>query len=162
MSLNYFANLEFLRALPHNPPFGAGRGALASLRRSEPEPHPWRVADPSPAAWRVADPDPVPWAVAFLVSAVSAKVTAASMANKEAAQQAVAAADASIARFLDDWCGTPHPGWPFPGPPPWVWIISSEVTFVANTLQDGQLRTGLVEVAGKVADRGSAPAPLAQ
>jgi hypothetical protein len=161
MSLNYFANLELLRALPHNPPFGAGRGAFASLGRSEPEPSAWRAAGPSPEPWRVTDPDRIPWAVAFLASAVSAKVTAASMANKEAAQQAAAAADASIARFIDD-CGTIFPRWPFPGPPPWPWIISSELTWLANTLQDGQLRSELAKVAGQVADQGYAATPLAR
>ncbi len=97
------------------------------------------------------NPDPVPWSVAFLVSAVSSKAAAASMSNKAAAQQFIAAADQAIAAFIDsdDIC----PRWPFPGPPPWLSVIASELTLVANTLQEGNLRTGILNVAGQVLDR---------
>jgi hypothetical protein len=97
------------------------------------------------------NPDPVPWSVAFLISAASSKAAAASMSNKAAAQQFIAAADQAIASFIDsdDIC----PRWPFPGPPPWLSVIASELTLVANTLQEGNLRTGILNVAGKVLDR---------
>jgi hypothetical protein len=96
-------------------------------------------------------PDPIPWAVAFLVSAVSSKVAAANMTNKTAAQQIIVGADQAITAFIDsdDIC----PRWPLPGPPPWLSIIASELTLVANTLQDGALRTGILQVAGQVLDR---------
>lgn len=97
------------------------------------------------------EPTPTPWSVAFLVSAVSSKEAAAQMANKDAAQQIIAAANASIARFIDsdDIC----PRWPWPGPPPGLSIIASELILVANTLQEGSLRTGILQVAGQVLDR---------
>jgi hypothetical protein len=97
------------------------------------------------------NPDPVPWAVAFLLSAASSKAAAANMANKVAAQQIIAGADQAIASFIDsdDIC----PPWPFPGPPPWLSIIASELTLVANTLQEGLLRTGILQIAGQVLDR---------
>jgi len=97
------------------------------------------------------NPDPVPWAVAFLVSAVSSKVAAANMANKDAAQKIIATADQAIAGFLDsdDIC----PRWPFPGPPPWLSIIASQLTLVASTFEEGSLRTGILQVAGAVLDR---------
>jgi len=106
----------------------------------------------------VVDPDPVPRSVAFLVSAVSSKEAAANMTNKVAAQQVIAAADATIAKFIDsdDIC----PPWPYPGPPPWLSIIASELTLFANTLQEGSLRTGILQVVGKVLDRGLNPQPL--
>jgi ABC-type glycerol-3-phosphate transport system substrate-binding protein len=90
-------------------------------------------------------------AVAFLVSAVSSKAAAANMTNKAAAQQIIAAADQAIAAFIDsdDIC----PRWPYPGPPPWLSIIASELTLVANTLQEGSLRTGILQAAGRVLDR---------
>ena len=97
------------------------------------------------------NPDPVPWAVAFLVAAVSSKAAAAHMTNKTAAQQLTAGADQAIAEFLDsdDIC----PRWPYPGPPPWLSIIASELTVVANTLQEGSLRSGILQVAGQLLDR---------
>ncbi len=93
----------------------------------------------------------LPWSVEFLVSAVSSKAAAGQMKNKAAAQQFIAAADQAITAFIDsdDIC----PPWPFPGPPPWLSIIAAEVTMVANTLQDGALRAGLMQVAGQLLDR---------
>jgi hypothetical protein len=89
--------------------------------------------------------------VVFLVSAVSSKVAAAHMTNKEAARQIIATANQAITSYLDsdEIC----PRWPYPGPPPWLSIIASELTLVANTLQEGGLRAGILEVAGQVLDR---------
>jgi hypothetical protein len=100
------------------------------------------------------NPDPVPWSVAFLVSAASSIQAAANMTNKSAAQQIIAAANQAIAAFLDsdDIC----PRWPWPGPPPWLSIIASELTLYANTLQEGSLRNGILQVAGQVLDRAQA------
>ena len=97
------------------------------------------------------NPAPVPWAVAFLVSAASSKAAAAHMTNKTAAEQIIAGAEQAITSFLDsdDIC----PRWPFPGPPPWLSIIASELTLVANTLQEGRLRANILEIAGQLLDR---------
>jgi hypothetical protein len=96
-------------------------------------------------------PDPMPWAVAFLLSAVSSKVAAANMTNQTAAQQIIAGANQAITAFIDsdDIC----PPWPFPGPPPWLSIIASQLTLVANSLQAGALQAGILQVAGQVLDR---------
>src|SRR5580704_16598752 len=90
----------------------------------------------------------------FLVLAVNSKVAAANMTNQAAAQQIIAAADECIATFLDsdDIC----PRWPFPGPRPWLAVIASELTSVANMLQEGSLRAGILQVAGQVLDRAQA------
>jgi len=100
------------------------------------------------------NPDPVPWSVAFLVSKVSSKEAAANMTNKAAAQQIIADADEAITEFIDsdDIC----PRWPYPGPSPWLSIIASVLTFVANTMQVGSLRIGILQVAGQVLDRAQA------
>ncbi len=114
----------------------------------------WGGSDVNPQL----NPDPVPWSVAFLVSAVSSKVAAANMTNKAAAQQFIATTDQAITGFIDgdDIC----PPWPFPGPPPWLSVIESELTLVANTLQEGTLRTSILQVAGRVLDRALNPQPL--
>jgi hypothetical protein len=129
-------------------PEPAPRGIYLSERRDA-VPSPWRET-PEPIPWR-ENPDPVPWSVSFLVSAVSSKVAAANMTNETAAQQIIAAADGAITAFIDsdDIC----PRWPYPGPPPWLSIIASELTLVANSFPEGALRTGILQVAGHVLDR---------
>jgi hypothetical protein len=89
--------------------------------------------------------------LAFLLSSVSTKVAAANMSNKQSAQQVVAAVDTGISQFLDsdDIC----PPWPYPGPPIPLVDLVSELTFVANTVQDGSLRAALLSVVGQVLDR---------
>jgi hypothetical protein len=111
---------------------------------------------------RASNPPPVPWlerSVAFLLAAVSSQVAAKQMstANASAAQQIIAAETAAIAAFIDsdDIC----PRWPWPGPPPWLSVIASELTLVANTLQAGDLQTGILQVAGQVLDRAQALTP---
>ncbi len=93
-------------------------------------------------------------AVAFLVTTVSSKEAATNMTNKEAAQQIIAAANATISEYIDgdDIC----PPWPWPGPPPWLSVIASELTLVANSLQEGSLRSNILQVAGQVLDRSQA------
>jgi hypothetical protein len=100
------------------------------------------------------NPDPIPWSVGFLVSAASSIQAAANMTNKSAAQQIIAAANQVITAFLDsdDIC----PRWPWPGPPPCLPIIASELTVYANTLQEGALRNGILQIAGQVLDRAQA------
>jgi hypothetical protein len=115
--------------------------------------YPWGSGNSGIAVFseRRENPDPVPWAVAFLVSAVSSKVAACNMTNQTAATQIATSADQTIAAFIDsdDIC----PPWPFPGPPPWLSIIASQLTLVANSLQPGALQTGILQVAGQVLDR---------
>ena len=126
------------------------------------EPLPWSVparrpengTEPLPWGRPRHNIGPVPRAVAFLIEAVSSKEAAKNMtnaANNAAAQQIIAAADEAIAEFIDgdDIC----PRWPYPGPPPWLSIIATELTLAANTLQEGGLRTGILQVAGQVLDR---------
>ncbi|MBV8135526.1 MAG: hypothetical protein JO121_07790 [Deltaproteobacteria bacterium] len=89
--------------------------------------------------------------VTFLMKTVTTKVAASNMSDKKAAQNIIAAADNAIAEYLDsdDIC----PRWPFPGPPPWLVSAASELTLIANTFQEGPLRTEILNVAGLVLDR---------
>jgi hypothetical protein len=101
----------------------------------------------------------VPRGANWLVSALTSKEAAARMQNREASQQIIGAIDQSISNYLDsdDIC----PPWSWPGPPPWLSMIASELTFIANTLQEGSLRNNLLEVAGRVLDRAALnPPPL--
>ena len=144
----YFGSYEhLLKELLHNPFLGSGQGGPHRAAAFEgPVPDPWRAAYTSPARQ----------AVALLVSAATAKETAAAMSDKSHAKQIAASADAAISEVLDDYCGTPprKVPWPFPGPPPWVWEIASELTAAANTFQEGALRTSLLQISGRVLDKG--------
>lgn len=112
-----------------------------------------RMADPSPEPWRLA-PEPDPWRVAVpqLFRAVQARDLASRLKGEAGESLARSSAEA-IDSILDDWCGT-RPRfipWPYPGPPPWVWEIASELSLIANTLQPGSLREGLLDVAARAA-----------
>jgi hypothetical protein len=100
---------------------------------------------------------------ALLVSAATAKDTASAVGNKEAANQITTSAENTISQVLDDFCGTPPRTvpWPFPGPPPWVWEIASQLTAAANTLQEGSLRTSLIQISGRVIEKGMGQAKSA-
>jgi hypothetical protein len=100
---------------------------------------------------------------ALLVSAATAKDTASAVGNKEAANQITTSAENAISQALDDFCGTPPRAvpWPFPGPRPWVWEIASQLTATANTLQEGSLRTSLIQISGHVIEKGMGQAKSA-
>lgn len=128
--------------------------SLPYLSRN-PVPSPWFESTPMPG---LHGPSPDPWlthyGVSFLVSAVASKVAATAMTNKEAAEKVARAADSSISQFIDDYCGTPPriPVWPFPGPPPWVREIASQLTVIAHTFAEGEMRTSLARLAGQLFD----------
>lgn len=112
--------------------FGHSLAGKTQLDRVRPRPH-------------------MPRGAGWLIAALSAKEAAANMQNKQAARQIIAGIDRSIASYLDsdDIC----PPWPWPGPPPWLSMIASELTLVANTLHEGSLRNSMLAAAGQVLDR---------
>jgi hypothetical protein len=143
----YFGSYEqLIKALLHNPFLGSGQGGFP----------PRAFEDPQSSPWRNAHVNPTQQAVALFISAATAKATASAMSDKEMARQIVASADAAISEVMDDYCGTPprKVPWPFPGPPPWVWEISSELTTAANALQEGSLRSSLLDISGRVLSKG--------
>jgi len=95
------------------------------------------------------------WARPFLTQALATKVAASAMTNRAAAQQVIAHAEATVAEFLDDYCGTPPRliPWPYPGPPPWVSALAAELVQEANQLHEGPLQAALVRLSGQVLDR---------
>jgi hypothetical protein len=97
-------------------------------------------------------PQPWPWVVDALASAVAVRALAAGMPHGPGRSQLRGSADAAIQQILDDYCGTPPRlvPWPWPGPPPWVFAIALQLTAMANTMEEGAMRNGLLEVAGQV------------
>jgi hypothetical protein len=119
---------------------------------------------PIPTPWMLAYPFPHPWmpAVEALVAAVNAQQLAATVEGPLRGQLEQSAS-ASIARVLDDYCGTPPRliPWPYPGPPPWVFAIASKLNTIANGSESAGMQAGLLKVAGQVLERGFGQAPAA-
>ncbi len=143
----YFVSRDdLIRALLHDPFLGSGEG-------------PPRPQSLMPGARPYAmDPQPVPWChvVEGFVAAVNVRDLASQVSDDGIRKDMERSANRSVAQLLDDYCGTPprlwH--WPWPGPPPWVFAIASELNAIANTMQEGGLRSGLQEIAGRVAAAG--------
>jgi hypothetical protein len=119
---------------PNLPTTGSLSGGLArQLERFDPVPTPWRSA------------------VVQLAQAAQAKSLATRLHDTQKVLM-TRSADATIGAILDDVCGTPSRHWPWPGPPPWAWHIASELTSLANSVQPGELRESLFDIAKKAAE----------
>jgi hypothetical protein len=106
------------------------------------------------------DPQPSPWrgAAAYILSALTVKDAAQKLGDAQLKSNILRQVDSSIDQFLDDYCGTPprpRP-WPWPGPVPSIFPLVSELTFIANTLAAGALRTSLEQVSAKALEKGFA------
>jgi hypothetical protein len=126
---------------------GYEQGPLLPLVRSPP-------TGISPQGWTEWPRRLTEWAVPFLVTIVTTQQAASAMKNKEAAQQVIATGETAISQFLDDYCGTPPRliPWPFPGPPPWISEIASQLAKEAHTIQAGSLQTAMLQLSGRVLD----------
>ncbi len=135
---------DLIRALLHDPFLGSGNGP--------PRPHNIMLGA-RPAAM---EPNPSPWrhVVEGFVAAVSVRDLASQVPDEAVRNEMERSASQSIVQLLDDYCGTPPRLWPWPGPPPWVFGIASELNAIASTLEAGGLRSGLQEVAGQVVAKG--------
>jgi hypothetical protein len=144
---------DLTNSLLNDPFLGSGRG----------HGFPYGVAatglidDRWPPPLRRAEPNPSPWspAVSLLISAISMKEVAFRLPDGELRKDITQRADHAISVFIDDYCGTPprRIPWPWPGPPPWVYSIVSELATAANSFQEGSMRNEVLNVAGQIAQR---------
>jgi hypothetical protein len=156
----YFGSYEqLLNELLSNPFLGGGSTshpplqALRAYRYGTELPS----AGPSPVPWRgLESPHHVPWrleAAGYLVSVLALREAAAGAGEEGGA--VVRSADLAIDRFIDDYCGTVwHIPWPVPGPGPWVFGLASQLSLIANTLQQGELRNAVQNLAAGVIRKG--------
>jgi hypothetical protein len=134
---------------PDNPfgPYGPWGPVIRSdwLQVAGPVPDPWLVFGPQPDPWRLMGPGPQPWRVGVAYSSrIAALTAAAAVQGVSVARSATGddgraheAARASLAKLVDDYCGTPprHP--PIPGvrfPPPKSEPTPADLTAAALTL----------------------------
>jgi hypothetical protein len=104
-------------------------------------------------------PLPSPWKTAsVLLSQLSLKEVALKLPEGEGSAKSslLTGIDDAIADALDE-CGTPWPGWHWPGPPPWVFEVVSILGLAANAFQPGYLQKETFAIATKVLERASAP-----
>jgi hypothetical protein len=146
----YFGSYEQLVAeLLNNPFLGSGRGGPVPAVRAEQS----RQHDAE------LNPQPLPPfhspVISYLGTLVSMQELSRNVTNPSVAKQLAGSAEAAFAAFLDDYCGTPprQIPWPWPGPPPWVLSLAAEVVSVANTYQAGAFRDGLLNFAGRIAEK---------
>lgn len=147
---------ELVKALLHNPFLGSGAGG------------PHRFAErqtasatefPNPDDTTVSHHPPRPNEyTASLLAQVSLR-QAATRLPKEQGKEIIGQIDGAIADEIDFICGSVpiilrlrH--WP-PPPPPWTFSsVAAELTLIANTLQEGGLRTELERVSGALLETG--------
>jgi hypothetical protein len=118
----------------------------------------------SPASHKGAsDPEPLPWRPEFaqsvanrLVLAAAAKVTGERLTKKgypDAGTHLSSSGSATMAQLIDEHCATPYPGWPFPGPPPWVYEILTEITLRSGMMSQGEMQRGLSELGDQISQK---------
>ena len=146
---------QLMAALLHNPFLGGGGGGIP------PSTHPEAMMS-SPGIARLGlpglglEPNPSPWvsAVSSLIAVISLREVASKMPDGQVKIGLSKRVDSAISSFIDD-CGTKHPGWPWPGPPPWAYPIASELAVAANTITEGNVRNEVLQVAGQIIERAS-------
>ena len=153
----YFGSYEHLVQELLGNPFLRGGGtapcprveALWAGPTDYPVPNPWRkgpVDYPQPSPWRAG-------AAGYLVSVLALREAAAGASD--AGVGSVRSAQRAIDQFADDCCGTTwHIPWPVPGPGPSVFGLASQLSLIANTLQPGELRNAVQNLAGQVVRKG--------
>lgn len=143
----YFGSYaELVNALLHDPFLGSGRPSGPVPRAEEINPQPLPPRNP---------------VISYLGTLAGMQELAKNIPNAAVAKQVAAGAESAFAAFLDDYCGTPphQIPWPWPGPPPWVIGLASELVSVANTYSAGSFREGMLSMAGRIAEKGlAAPA----
>ncbi len=122
----------------------AGSADYIRLQTKESGPWPWDEHTGSgPNAWQPRSP-----AVALFVSAAAIKEIASKLPEGQIRRDLVSAADQSLAEWEDDYCGT-HPPHPLA-----AFALASELAVFANSLQEGTLRTSILQEAGQIAQKG--------
>jgi hypothetical protein len=144
---------NLINSLLHDPFLGSGRGHSFPYAVAGPD----LIDDYWPPPLRRAEPNPSPWSpsVSLLMSAISFKEVASKLPDGQLRNDMGKRADQAISMFIDDYCGTPprRIPWPWPGPPPWVYPILSELAMAASSFQEGSLRNEVLHVAGQIAQR---------
>jgi hypothetical protein len=167
---SYFGSWEELvRSLLHNPFLGSGTQTnhplLAYLQQrpphiGPPDPGPLDIANfLNPGVLAALNPQPLPPRV--MTSIFVAQLAIRDLTShlpKEQGGELTTRLDQSIADEIDFVCGTvPHVHGPIPGPSPFPFAIAAELNLLGNTIQEGSLRTSVLQLAGQIVNKATAP-----
>lgn len=163
----YFGSWEELvRSMLHNPFLGGGihHPLLSYLQRpphiGPPDPGPLDIASFfNPGVISALNPQPLPpRALAALFIAQLSVRELASHLPREQGSDLTTRVDQAIADEIDFVCGSvPHVHGPVPGPPPYPFAVAAELNIVGNVLQEGTLRTSVLQLAGQIINQATAP-----
>jgi len=159
---SYFGSWEELvRSMIHNPFLGSGihHPLLSYLQRphlGSPDPMPLDVAGFfNPGVMTALNPQPLPPRVMTSIFVAQLAVRdLTSKLPKEQGNQLNSNIEQSIADEIDFVCGTvPHVHPPIPGPSPFPFTVAAELNVFGNTLQEGSLRTSVLQLASQIVNR---------
>jgi len=153
--------------MSYTPSFGPGSviwGQIMQVLLDHPELFPGWPRSSGPGHPHGADlaerklaPQPSPAKTAsVLLNQLSLKEIALKLPEGSAKSNMLRGIDAAIADELDE-CGTPWPGWHWPGPPPWIYEVVSILGMAANSFQAGYLKQETFAIATKVLEMASTP-----
>lgn len=154
---------ELVKALLHNPFLGSGAGGPQRLAERQS----MSAGFPNPDDTTVSHHPPRPNEFTSLLLAQISLRQAATRLSKEQGNEVIARIDQTVADEIDFICGNGIPvivGFHPPPPPPPYWTFSavvSELTLIANTMQEGGLRNEVERVAGVLLEAGLKNAQVA-
>ncbi|MBK8210858.1 MAG: hypothetical protein IPK78_13745 [Rhodospirillales bacterium] len=108
------------------------------------------------AVSQAAGPLPDPWRfIGNVVSILGVKAAARSLRDDAARKRLGQSLDIKLNILADDYCGTVPRPWPhpWPGPHPHVYTTAAQLALVAHSLQPGEMRDDLQNVAGDLLRR---------
>jgi hypothetical protein len=168
---SYFGSWdELVRSLLHNPFLGSGthHPLLDYLQQrvphiGPPDPGPLDVASfLNPGVISALNPQPLP--PRSMTSIFLAQIAIRDLASrlpKEQGTELTERLEDTIADEIDFVCGNvPHIHGPIPGPPPYAFAVAAELNLLGNLLQEGAIRTGVLELANRIANKATAPAAV--
>ncbi len=164
----YFGSWEELvRLMINNPFLGSGSQAphpLLAYFQQQRLPH---SGPPYPGPVDIANfmrsgiaselnPQPLPprAITSLLVSQIAVRDLTSKL--KEQGSEMTARLDQAISDEIDFVCGNvPHQ--PIPGPSPFALAVAGELNLIGNVMQEGTLRTAIVQMANQITNRATAP-----
>jgi hypothetical protein len=159
----YFGSWEDLvRAVLQNPFLGSGTTPFHQTHLFQTHPTGTESVESllrNPALASALNPQPLPpreAVAAMLVFQIGLR-DLASRLPREQGSELNSRLNQMIEDEIDDICGTPpNIHWPIPGPPPFALVVATELNLIANAMQEGTIREGVLEIANRIMQKATA------
>jgi hypothetical protein len=162
---SYFGSWEELvNSLLHNPFLGSGTHhpllnyVQQRIPHIPPDPGPLDIASfLNPGIISALNPQPLPpRSISSILLYQVAVRDLTSRLPKEQGAEVTARLDQAIADEIDFVCGNgPHP--PIPRPSPYAFAVAAELNLIGATLQEGNIRVAVQQVANRIVNEATAP-----